>query len=79
MTELNPAGRQPASSTGRMLPLIDQRKCTSCGDCILCCPTESLVFARYGGVNLIPHTCIQCGVCSIVCLDHAVTTAPASW
>jgi ferredoxin len=58
------------------LPLLNDRRCTGCGDCVAVCPTDCLAMAE-----LLPHLprpldCISCAVCVAVCPVDALTMAP---
>ena len=62
------AGRSPL----RELPVIDPRRCTSCGDCLRVCPTQCLVLIQQIPVVTEDQACIRCQVCSLVCGVEAV-------
>lgn len=54
------------------LPVIDPRRCTSCGDCLRVCPTQCLVMVWQIPVVTEDQACIRCQVCAIVCPVEAV-------
>ena len=55
------------------LPLLDETRCTSCGECVQVCPTQCLEMA--GQVPWLPRPgdCISCTLCVLVCPDDALT------
>jgi formate hydrogenlyase subunit 6/NADH:ubiquinone oxidoreductase subunit I len=55
------------------LPLLDETRCTGCGDCVAVCPTECLAMA--GALPWLPRPgdCISCGLCVQVCPADALT------
>jgi len=57
------------------LPLLDETRCTGCGDCVLICPTDCLEMA--GQLPWLPRPvdCISCGLCAIVCPVDAIQMA----
>jgi formate hydrogenlyase subunit 6/NADH:ubiquinone oxidoreductase subunit I len=54
------------------LPVLDETRCTGCGDCVLACPTECL--ERSGPLPWLPRPrdCISCGVCVVICPADAL-------
>ena len=54
------------------LPLLDETRCTGCGDCVAICPTECLAMA--GALPWLPRPgdCISCGLCVRVCPADAL-------
>jgi len=58
------------------LPLLDETRCTGCGDCVPVCPTECLEMS--GALPWLPRPgdCIQCDICVLVCPVDALRLAP---
>ena len=58
------------------LPVLDERRCTGCGDCVVLCPTNCLEME--GPLPWLPRPldCIHCAVCVIVCPVDALTLEP---
>ena len=58
------------------LPLLDETRCTGCGDCVPVCPTDCLEMSA--GLPWLPrpHDCIGCEVCVLVCTVDAPRLAP---
>jgi NAD-dependent dihydropyrimidine dehydrogenase PreA subunit len=57
------------------LPLLDETRCTGCGDCVPVCPTECLEMSH--GIPWLPRpaACIPCAVCVLVCPVSALELA----
>jgi len=55
------------------LPVVDETRCTGCGDCVLACPADCLAMA--GPLPWLPRPgdCISCSLCALVCPAGAVT------
>jgi MinD superfamily P-loop ATPase len=53
------------------VPVVDQEKCTSCGECSNKCQFHALVVLP-GSTFVFPELCHGCGVCSIVCPASAI-------
>ena len=61
--------RQPV---GRLVPQVDPRKCTLCGECGEICQFSAIV--RVGEQLLVyPELCHGCGGCSLVCPADAIS------
>jgi len=55
------------------LPVISAERCTRCGDCLECCPTECLV-AVDGLAELgWPERCVGCTICEQICPANAIS------
>jgi len=56
----------------RYLPVISAERCTRCGDCVDCCPTECLV--AVGGLAELgwPDRCVGCTICEQICPAEAI-------
>ena len=54
------------------LPLLDQTRCTGCGDCVWVCPTRCLEMAAVLPWLARPGDCISCAVCVLVCPAEAL-------
>ncbi|OPY69957.1 MAG: antiporter inner membrane protein [Syntrophorhabdaceae bacterium PtaU1.Bin034] len=54
------------------VPVVDQEKCTSCGECSAKCQFHALVVLP-GSTLVFPELCHGCGLCSIVCPAGAIT------
>ncbi|MCS6850463.1 MAG: 4Fe-4S binding protein [Gemmataceae bacterium] len=54
------------------LPVVDESRCTGCGDCVAVCPVECL--GMWGAVPWLPRPseCVSCGVCVVVCPPQAI-------
>ena len=55
-----------------MAVVVDQSKCTGCGECIAVCPVESLSMAD--SLCIVDEsTCADCGACVDVCAAGALS------
>jgi formate hydrogenlyase subunit 6/NADH:ubiquinone oxidoreductase subunit I len=59
----------------RELPLLDDTRCTGCGDCVPVCPVACLEMA--GALPWMPRPgdCVSCAVCAGVCPAGALRMA----
>lgn len=55
-----------------MMPVIDERLCTSCGACIEVCPPRALVLDQKTA-RLEEEFCEECGFCAAECPVGAIT------
>jgi NAD-dependent dihydropyrimidine dehydrogenase PreA subunit len=60
------------------LPVVDERRCTGCGDCVVVCPADCL--AMGGTLPWLPRPadCIACELCVLVCPEEALAMADAA-
>lgn len=49
------------------LPVLDESRCTGCGDCVAVCPTECLELAGQLPWLPRPRDCISCSLCALLC------------
>jgi len=58
------------------LPLLDETRCTGCGDCVEVCPARCLEMD--GPLPWLPRPldCISCSLCVVVCPADALCLAP---
>ena len=58
------------------LPVVDERKCVGCGDCVLLCPVDCL--AMSGPLPWLPRPgrCVSCTLCVVICPVNALAIHP---
>ena len=61
-----------SSASKVMVPVIDQGKCTSCGECGVKCQFHAIVNLP-GDTLVFPGLCHGCGLCGAVCPTGAIT------
>jgi NAD-dependent dihydropyrimidine dehydrogenase PreA subunit len=54
------------------LPVLDEARCTACGDCVRSCPTDCLEMAGSLPWLARPGDCIGCAICVAVCPSEAL-------
>jgi len=54
------------------LPVIEQKRCTSCGLCVEICPDKILLAIDGGGVSVTADRCMGCGHCQAICPAEAI-------
>ena len=59
----------------RLLPVIDNEKCTACGVCVHACQFNALAIAG-GKVLFFKELCHACGSCTLVCPEDAILEEP---
>jgi formate hydrogenlyase subunit 6/NADH:ubiquinone oxidoreductase subunit I len=57
------------------LPLLDETRCTGCGDCVPICPTQCLEMAGVFPWLPRPRDCIVCEICVRICPADALRLA----
>lgn len=57
------------------LPLLDETRCTTCGDCVRICPTDCLILVGAVPYLARPLDCIECALCVLVCPTDALRMA----
>jgi NAD-dependent dihydropyrimidine dehydrogenase PreA subunit len=56
----------------RELPLLDESRCTGCGDCVFVCPIHCLELTGAMPTLPRPMDCVCCELCARVCPVDAV-------
>ena len=54
------------------LPMIDEKKCTVCGDCADICPTGALGLLNNQMIFQNPGNCTYCTLCEQICPQKAI-------
>ncbi|PLX15539.1 MAG: (4Fe-4S)-binding protein [Candidatus Muiribacterium halophilum] len=62
--------------TGRKRPVIDEKKCTSCGKCYEVCEFDAIIKGEIS-YNVDNYSCEGCGACYYFCPENAITFEPA--
>lgn len=57
------------------LPILDERRCTGCADCVRACPTACLEMTGALPWLARPGDCVSCAVCEMVCPTDAIKMA----
>jgi Fe-S-cluster-containing hydrogenase component 2 len=57
------------------LPILDETRCVSCGDCVLLCPVDCLEMD--GPLPWLPRPghCVSCTLCVLICPTAALAMA----
>jgi NAD-dependent dihydropyrimidine dehydrogenase PreA subunit len=54
------------------LPILDESRCTGCGDCVVICPVFCLEMTGPLPWLARPLDCISCGLCAAICPADAL-------
>jgi len=57
----------------RELPVLDETRCTGCGDCVLVCPVDCMELLDLLPYLSHPVDCISCSICAMVCPAEALS------
>jgi ferredoxin len=55
-----------------ILPVIDRKKCTLCGECVDICKTHALAIQDEQVIFIKPDLCNYCADCEGVCAQDAI-------
>jgi NAD-dependent dihydropyrimidine dehydrogenase PreA subunit len=55
-----------------MYPVIDQEKCTGCGNCMEICPSEVYQMEKDKSNPAHPEECIECWACVTQCPAESI-------
>jgi ferredoxin len=67
--------RPPIRPPAVEVPVVDQAKCTACGDCVAICAMDAISVERTPEID--ETKCIGCGACVALCPEQALSTAEA--
>ncbi len=59
-------------SNFRELPVVEDRRCTGCGDCVRVCPVDCLGLHWDLPYLEHPRRCISCDLCAELCPEGAI-------
>ncbi|MEW5826682.1 MAG: ATP-binding protein [Candidatus Bipolaricaulota bacterium] len=62
-------------SVNKLLPVVDEERCTRCGACVRACEFHALGLLG-GSVVVYPQLCHGCGRCGLVCPVEAIADVP---
>lgn len=54
------------------LPLLDETRCTGCGDCVFVCPADCLEMTETLPWLPRPSDCLSCSLCVLICPAQAL-------
>jgi NAD-dependent dihydropyrimidine dehydrogenase PreA subunit len=55
-----------------MYPLVDQEKCSGCGNCVEICPSEVYQMEEDKSNPVHPEECIECWACVAQCPAESI-------
>lgn len=55
-----------------MIPVVDPKRCTGCGDCVEVCPSQGITMVDEIAV-INERLCEECGVCVDECPEDAIS------
>lgn len=57
-----------------MTAVVDQTKCTACGECVSACPVDAItqLADKDEKAFIDPETCVDCGACVDTCPVAAI-------
>jgi MinD superfamily P-loop ATPase len=61
-----------SESVNILIPKVDQKKCTYCGECAKVCAYNAIV-ALKKEILLFPELCHGCGGCGLLCPENAIS------
>jgi len=61
------------------LPVVEESRCTRCGDCVSTCPCGALGTWEVGVVVVWPQRCVGCDLCAQVCDSLAIAMREQDW
>jgi MinD superfamily P-loop ATPase len=70
---LHPQIEETHQFKGGLLAVVDQEKCTACGECIKVCRFDAIIEqGNLGKVAVYPVACEGCQICALVCPAEAI-------
>lgn len=66
-------------TTLRPRPIIDDRRCNGCTDCIRICPIGAIAAAPHGKPLIDYARCVDCMVCADACGEQAIRPGMRGW
>jgi NAD-dependent dihydropyrimidine dehydrogenase PreA subunit len=55
-----------------MYPIVDQNKCSGCGNCVEICPSEVYEIKEEKSNPIRPEDCIECWACVTQCPAESI-------
>lgn len=56
----------------REIPVLDETRCSGCGDCVPICPWDCLAMSGPIPWLMRPAVCTSCGACVAICPTDAI-------